>query len=391
VPPNSILQVINQETWQYTWKQKTETTSSSQLGLNFGHYVSGACLDIISDLHALKTSIALQHRIAYTHWKSGLCVMLEKAPRVCLISKLRVILLMVADFNAANKIIFGQRMLTNACKFHLMPDEVFSENQHMADDGILTKLLFHYISRQLCAPLALALVDATNCYDSISHAVASFIFRPFSMTLPMTLSMLTAIQQMQFFLRTAFGDSKTVLGSWVQLKTLGLMQGNGTSPADWAVVLIVILHTHKTQGHGVSFLCPVSKLEKYLSCILFVNDNDLIHLSDDDNSNLQQVQCDLQNSISSWGNLLIATDGASKPTKFFYYLISYKWDTNGKWTYADNHNFPSLNIEVPLLDGSSARIQHLPLYSPSTTLGGTTCPSGNTTTGKAALLEKALT
>lgn len=43
------------------------------------------------------------------------------------------------------------------------------------------------------------------------------------------------------------------------------------------------------------------------------------------------------------------------------------------------------------LDGSSAQIQHLPVDSPSTTLGGTTCPSGNTTTVKAALLEKALT
>lgn len=247
VPPNSILQVINKETWQYTWKQKTETTSLSQLGLNFGHYVSGAYLDIFSDFHALKTSIALHHGIAYMQWKSGLCGMLEKAPRVCLISKLRVILIMEADFNAANKIIFGQRMLTNACKFHLMPDEVFSEKQRMADDSILTKLLFHDISRQLRAPPALASVDAANCYDSISHAVASFIFRAFGMTLPITLPMLTAIQQIQFFLRTAFDDSKTVVGSRVQLKTQGLMQGNGASPAGWAVVSIVIPHTHKTK------------------------------------------------------------------------------------------------------------------------------------------------
>lgn len=75
----------------------------------------------------------------------------------------------------------------------------------------------------------------------------------------------------------------------------------------------------------------------------------------------------------------------------FLLPVSCKWDANGKWTYADNHNFPSLNIEVPLLDGSSALIKHLPVDSPSTTLGGTTCPSGNTTTVKAALLEKALT
>jgi hypothetical protein len=53
---------------------------------------------------------------------------------------------MEADFNAANKIIFGQRMLNNVRNYKLMPDEIFSEKQRMAEDGILSKVLFYDIS-----------------------------------------------------------------------------------------------------------------------------------------------------------------------------------------------------------------------------------------------------
>eukprot|EP00804_Cyclotella_cryptica_P024557 CCRYP_020750-RA/>CCRYP_020750-RA protein AED:0.23 eAED:0.02 QI:0/-1/0/1/-1/1/1/0/233 len=165
IPANSVTQIITRQDWQYTWSHKHESTSSSPSGLHFGHYVSGADSDMISDVHALKMSIALHNGIALTRWKSGLCVMIEKSPGVKLISKLRAILLMEADFNAANKIIFGQRMMSNVRKYKLMPDEIFSEKQRMAEDGILSKTLFYDISRQLRAPAALASVDAANCYD----------------------------------------------------------------------------------------------------------------------------------------------------------------------------------------------------------------------------------
>ena len=88
IPPNSIKQIITREEWQWAWRHKKENTSSSQLGLHFGHYIAGAESDILSNIHALKTSLALHYGIALTRWKSSLCVMLEKLPGVRLISKL---------------------------------------------------------------------------------------------------------------------------------------------------------------------------------------------------------------------------------------------------------------------------------------------------------------
>ena len=145
-----------------------------------------------------------------------------------------------------------------------MPEEIFSERQRMAEDGILSKVLFYDISRQLKAPAALASVDAVNCYDRVAHAIVSLVFRACGAPLPMTKSMLTAIQQMQFYLRTAFGDSSKAVGTKVNLRTQGFMQGNAASPAGWTVVSITILHAHKKQGHGVQFICPISGVTKDL-------------------------------------------------------------------------------------------------------------------------------
>eukprot|EP00804_Cyclotella_cryptica_P006975 CCRYP_007113-RA/>CCRYP_007113-RA protein AED:0.75 eAED:0.75 QI:0/-1/0/1/-1/0/1/0/1178 len=302
--------------------------------------------------------------------------MLEKQPGVRLISKLRAILLMEADFNAANKILFGNRMLNQIRKYKLMPEEIFSERQRTADDGILAKVLFYDISRQLRAPAALASVDAANCYDRVAHAIASLVFRSFGSPLPMTLSMLTAIQQMQFFLRTAFGDSDRAVGSRIHLRTQGFMQGNGASPAGWTAISIVILQAHKSRGHGASFHCPISEMTKDLSCILYVDDNDLIHMCEEEEDTIYTAHAAIQKSISSWGELLIATGGALKPPKCFYYLIGYTWDQEGNWSYQKASDFPNMTVQVPLPDGSAAPIQHYSIDTPSITLGGQTSPSG---------------
>jgi hypothetical protein len=53
--------------------------------------------------------------------------MLEKMLGVRLVSKLRAILLMEADFNMMNKEVYGVCMLDEARKYKLIPEEIFSE------------------------------------------------------------------------------------------------------------------------------------------------------------------------------------------------------------------------------------------------------------------------
>jgi hypothetical protein len=71
-------------------------------------------------------TVTLAHAIQLEQWSRGLSVMLEKTLGVTLVTKLQAILLMEADFNATNKIVYGNRMMNNAQKYNLMPEEMFS-------------------------------------------------------------------------------------------------------------------------------------------------------------------------------------------------------------------------------------------------------------------------
>jgi hypothetical protein len=64
--------------------------------------------------------------------------MLEKTLGMTLVTKLRAIMLMEVDFNASNKIIYGVRMMGQACKYRMIPNEIYSEKNQMADNGTLT-------------------------------------------------------------------------------------------------------------------------------------------------------------------------------------------------------------------------------------------------------------
>ena len=88
--------------------------------------------------------------------------------------------------------------------------------------------------------------------------------------------MLTTIQEMNVFLQTGFGDSTDFASSTLSINTQGLCQGNGASPAGWAVVSICILSTHKKKGHGAHFTCPITKLKNHIAGIIYVDDTDLV-------------------------------------------------------------------------------------------------------------------
>ena len=80
-------------------------------------------------------------------------------------------------------------------------------------------------------------------------------------------------------------------------------------------------------------MCPISQRTGHLAAILFVDDNDLIHIDMDQDHTAAEAHEGLQASINSWGKLLIASGGSLKPEKCFLYLISFVWNSSGKWAY----------------------------------------------------------
>ena len=200
----------------------------------------------------MKASVAFRKGVPLERWKSGLAVMLQKQANCMLVEKLRSILLMEADFNFCNKALIGKRMKEWLQTMGHMAEEIFSDKNRTVEEGCLTKVLFYNVLRQTRKNGAICSVDADNCYDRVAHAIVSLIFQAYGIPLTAAQTMLKAIQEIKFFLRTAFGDSKHFSGVTIEIKTQELCQGNGATPAGWVVVSIAILSAHKQKGHGAN-------------------------------------------------------------------------------------------------------------------------------------------
>ena len=158
--------------------------------------------------------------------------------------------------------------------------------------------------------------------------------------------MLYTIEDMKYYLRTAYGDSKNLRGHKISVKFQGLCQGNGATPSGWAVISITILNAHNKKGHRDKFVCPISQRTGHLAAILFVDDNDLIHIDMDQDQTAAHE--DLKASVNSWGKLMMASGGSLKPEKCFLYLISFVWNSSGKWAYEPNELKEEYILGVPM-------------------------------------------
>ncbi len=86
-------------------------------------------------------------------------------------------------------------------------------------------------------------------------------------------------------------------------------------PAGYTVISICILNAHGKKGHGAKFACPVTKLEKRLLTILYVDDPDILHIDLTKSKTVDEVHKAIQAGVNSWGNLLVATGRALQPSK----------------------------------------------------------------------------
>ena len=87
-------------------------------------------------------------------------------------AKLRAILLLEADFNGMNTIIYNSRVFPSleACRtisYEVIVGRSGESSQHVT----LNKKLVHDIAHQIMRPTVVISACSTNCYDRIAHPV----------------------------------------------------------------------------------------------------------------------------------------------------------------------------------------------------------------------------
>ena len=86
-----------------------------------------------------------------------------------------------------------------------------------------------------------ASVNAAQCYDRITHAIAALTLRAFKVPPSSVASMLEPIQDMEYYLRTGFGKSTTFSGG-KDNKKQGMCQGNTAAPPTWQQISSLLIN-----------------------------------------------------------------------------------------------------------------------------------------------------
>jgi hypothetical protein len=126
-------------------------------------------------------------------------------------------------------------------------------------------------------------------------------------------AMLTCIQRMKFFLRTAFGYSTIFMAAAAGCILHGMCQGNTTLPAAWSTISALLVRAYKRRGHGMRHTTPISRRPFDSAGILFVDDTDLLSLNRFLSS--RALWEEVQASTTFWSMLLNASGGSLKGIK----------------------------------------------------------------------------
>ena len=318
---------ITTEDYVAYWKGRREATASSFSGLHFGHYKAASASPFLSSIHAKSIELAFTRMSPIKRWCVGLSVMIEKIPGVIKVDKLRALLFMEADFNFANKLFFGKRMI-HAANDIVISKEQFAVKNNSSVEVALCRLLFFDIVRQKKYNAALGSYDAAQCYDCMSHSFISLAAQSIGTPTAMIGTMLLAIQCMQFHIRTAYGDSERTYGS-TDRPFQGACQGNGAAPAIWLLISAYLIAHMREKGHYVTITSAISNSILCYVGLWFVDDGDIPTFAITAEESATSVATRHQAAVTCWSNSLHVTGGALKPIKCFWYPLHWGWK-NGK-------------------------------------------------------------
>ena len=187
---------VHSSDFQQFWLHACERTESSKSQLHFGHYMAGAHDTDITELHVASLNTIRETGVAPDRWRNSVTVLLEKVFGVRLITKLRAICLLEADFNWLNKLIFAHRLETH-CRLHgLTPPEQFAKSKSCCEEASLIKNLTTDGGRILHNSSAITSNDFDQCYDRGCAPISGLAARAHGVSRQSTQLMLQTMQSM---------------------------------------------------------------------------------------------------------------------------------------------------------------------------------------------------
>ena len=157
---------------------------------------------------------------------------------------------------------------------------------------------------------------------------------------------LKCLQTMTIHLKTGFGLATKGYSGTSSKPFMGLTQGSSASPPVWTAVSTLIVNAYKREGHGVSLQSGWSNKRQEIAAIPFVDDTDLLHRPRHHIDSLEQLVSWIQEATTYWAHLLQATGGNLKPSKCYWYLMTYTFK-GGIASLASTKELNQVSLNIP--------------------------------------------
>ena len=233
--PQKLLNITSEE-HASAWHKAKEKTLSSPSGLHFGMWKANATDPTLCKLNAIMQSIPFCTGYAMCCWLQGIDVELHNEPGNHNIEHMHTIVLIEADHNMNNKLLGCCAMTYGELHNALAPEQYGSHKHMSASQASVNNRLMYDLMCQTHQGSIVCANDAKLCYNRIMHSVLSLSLQRLGVPSAPIQSMLTTIQKMQHWIKTAHGVSPQFYQSSPSRPLLqGIIQGHGAAPTGWGM------------------------------------------------------------------------------------------------------------------------------------------------------------
>lgn len=214
--------------------------------------------------------------------------------------------------------------------------------------------------------------DAKSCYDRISCNPVMIVSRYFRMPRNACLTQAKTLRSMEFRLRTALGDSKRCYSHSNEYPVHGSGQGSCASSCIWLLISSILMDCLAAKANGMQAFDVTSSISNQQWIDGFVDDTSIFTNNTANNSSIDDLRKRLSSDATAWASLLEASGGKLELSKCFYYLLTWKFNSEGDPTPMSINEQMLHTSSIQITGGSNTEvttITQLEVDKPHKTLG----------------------
>ncbi|HIC43781.1 MAG TPA: hypothetical protein EYO73_05695 [Sulfurimonas sp.] len=202
-------------------------------------------------------SLPFKYSFAPSRWKQSIHLMMEKKKGFPHVSKLCMIQLFEADFNAVLKLKIGRHLMQHKVVQHNLGHEMHGGWQHRSTHhALLMQQLSCNIAQQQRSKISVLNLDASKCFDRIFPHLAIPTMSRLGAPRSLCIALAKILRNMTHKVRTAQGLSPTSIQPMLSEIWSGIGQGGGASSPICLSVLLPIIFCMSKYSRGVQFSDP---------------------------------------------------------------------------------------------------------------------------------------